>query len=258
MVRFLLLLISSLLISVLHAEDLRIPLRGGGDSRYFQSLLEVLAKEGDQGQRLQFLPEMANRRADVMLERGELDVYWYIRTPQRDQRFLLVDVPLTEGFIGRRILMTRPDLLPRFANIRTLDQLRESGLTALMGGGWADIAIWREAGLAVREQVMTTRELYRQVASGIRGSDYFARGSIEVMPEQAIWAGLKPVPGLVLSYPGDFYFYVSPRKPELQRWLQTQLLQAEKSGLRHRLFVEHYGKVLGQLEMARRHEIRLR
>lgn len=236
---------------------LKVMARAGQSQVFFQELLVASLAQAGVDVRLQEAPDMPNARAESLLAQGQLDIHWFIRTPARDRRFLLVSQPLTDGMIGKRIPMVRPASIGSYARLRTLADWQRSGKVAAISFGWADVAIWQHNGLAVATQRLAIPELYRLVASGQRGMDYFPRGSIEVTAEKSLHAGLVPLPGVMLVYPQDFYFYVSPARPQLQALLQQVLQQAEQSGLRQRLFQHYYGAALAELSMEKRQAIYL-
>ena len=236
---------------------LRVPVRSSTESPYYRELLQQAIRQAGMSVELQMLTELPNRRADAMLEGGELDVYWYIGTQKRDKRFLRVDVPLTEGMIAQRVLLVPPMQQTRFAHINNLSDLQRSKVVAAMGEGWADAKIWQHNQLPVAEVPMPLAGLYRLVASGQRKMDYLSRGAIEVDAEKDLRHGLLIEPRLLLSYPGDFYFYVTPRKPALRSKLEVALRQLEASGQRHKLFMFHYGEVLDKLALGKRTRIHL-
>jgi len=229
---------------------------GQGQAYYHDLLVTALAKTGVTA-RLSPLPDMPNARIEQMLEQGQLGVHWFLRTPERDKRFLRVSQGLTGGMIGWRILMVPPADVADYAGVRTLADLRRSRRMAAMAFGWADAAIWQHNGLPAMQQRLSIGELYRQVASGQRGVHYFPRGSIEVAAEHDLRAGLVPLPGIVLIYPQDFYFYVSPAMPQLHAKLQLAMQQAEQSGLRQSLFRRYYGAALSDLALDKRVPIHL-
>lgn len=238
--------------------NLRVMYRTGHSQAYYHALLVAALAQAGVRVTLKEAPDMPNARAEPLLEAGQLDVHWFIRTPSRDRRFLRVSQPLTEGMIGWRIPMVPAAAAPAYARLRTLADWQRSGKVAAMGFGWADAAIWQHNQLPVAPQRLPVADLYRLVASGTRGVDYFPRGSIEVAAEQDMRAGLVPAPGVVLVYPQDFYFYVSPVRPQLRALLQKALSRAEQSGLRHSLFQQHYGAGLAELALASRQVIPLR
>lgn len=229
---------------------------GQGQTYYHDLLVAALAKAGVQA-RLNPVTDMPNVRIEQMLEQGQLGVHWFLRTAERDKRFLRVSQGLTGGMIGWRILMVPPADVADYASMRTLADLRRSRRVAAMAFGWADATIWQHNGLPAIQQRFSVGELYRQVASGKRGVHYFPRGSIEVAAEHDLRAGLVPLPGIVLIYPQDFYFYVSPAMPQLHAKLQLAMQQAEQSGLRQKLFRQYYGTALSELALDKRVQIHL-
>ncbi|MFN4237434.1 MAG: hypothetical protein ACK4FZ_09405 [Vogesella sp.] len=243
-----------------HADDmvLRVMSRATQGEAYFHGLLGAAMSAAGSPVRLQPLQEMPNARAELLLQQGKLDLHWFVRTAQRDKQFLRVDVPLTEGMMGRRVLMVPPKYANEYVAYRSLQDVQQSGKVAAMAHGWADIAIWQYNGLPVSPQRLSVPELYRLVAQGGRGMHYFPRSVIEIETERDHHAGLVPARGIMLVYAQDCYFYVSPRRPELQRSLQLALQQAQASGLRQRLFRQHYAAALSALELDKRHVLKLK
>lgn len=241
------------------AEELtlRVMARASQTQAYFHQLLVAAMAQAGTTVHLKEAPDMPNARVELLLAQGQLDVHWFLRTASRDQRFLRVDQGLTDGMIGWRILMVPPGEAASYARLRTLADLKRSGKVAAMGHGWADACIWQQNGLPAIQQRLPIADLYRLVANGNRGMHYFPRGSIEVGLEQPHHAGLVAAPGVVLVYPQDFYFYLPTAKPELRARLQHALQLAEQSGLRQRLFRQHYGAALAELALDKRVPIRL-
>lgn len=237
--------------------ELHLPVSGEASQHYYLSLLQTALRGNGDRVTLAPLPDMPNPRISQLLEHGDIDVYWFLRTPERDQRFLRVDIPLTEGMIGRRILLVPPGKSEVLRSVRTLDDLKATGLVAGLASGWYDNRIWEHNGLPASEQQSSTRNLLRLISLDSRGLDYMPRGATEVLDEAKQHPALTVDPYLVLSYPNDFYFYVSPKKPALQAKLTRALRQAEKSGRKHQLFEASYGPALRQLKLPLRREIRL-
>lgn len=73
------------------------------------------------------------------------------RATQRDleTQFQPVRIPIDRGLMGMRLLLVRKADLPRFATIRTLEDLRH--LSAGQGQGWIDSAVLSAAGIVVVE-----------------------------------------------------------------------------------------------------------
>lgn len=237
--------------------ELHLPITGASNQHYYLSLLQTALQGNGERIRLTPMPDMPNPRISQLLEHGDIDVYWFLRTPERDQRFLRVDIPLTEGMIGRRILLLPPEKRDILRDVHTLDDLKATGLVAGLASGWFDNRIWSYNGLPVSEQQSTTQNLLRLISLDAHGLDYMPRGATEVLDEARMNPALTVDPYLVLSYPNDFYFYVSPKKPDLQARLSKALKQVEKTGKKHQLFEASFGPALRQLKLQHRREIRL-
>jgi len=198
---------------------------------------------------------MLQARSISELAQGRgLDTIWTMTSAEREAELLPVRVPIDRGLLGWRLLLVRRNDLARFANVRSLAQLR--ALRAGQGIDWPDTAILRSAGLQVDASVRYG-DLFLKLAAG--RIDFFPRSVVEVWGEldEHRGEGFSVEPHLVLRYPTAMYFFVNRKRPELAATIERGLLIAQRDGSFEALFEKHFGKDIQRAELARRERIEL-
>ncbi|MCL2918166.1 hypothetical protein [Shewanella litorisediminis] len=211
-----------------------------------------------QGHELQIISavDVPQTRINLMLESGKLDVHWFLPGEARDSRLHRVPVGLTNGLIGNRILFIPQGQQWVYDRVKNLEDFRALNKVAGFGIGWFDASVWHHNLLPVTELKGDWRVLYKQVAKGNRGVDYFSRGVNEIVTEAPIYPDLEVERGLVLIYDSDFVFYLSPQSA-LQAPMTKALTQARDSGLIERLIRKHYADVFDRYRLNDRVRITL-
>ncbi|MDQ2076555.1 hypothetical protein [Marinimicrobium sp. ABcell2] len=158
----------------------------------------------------------------------------------------IVPIALANGLMGYRRLIVRKGDLGKFESLSSLAELSE--LSAGLGRGWSDVAVFQKAGLPVVEGTnipllysMLVRERF----------DYFPLGSLEV--EDSLAASgfaddLTIVPNLIIYYPLPINVQVSINKPELTQRIEQGLKAAKADGSLQSLFDEHYQGLVSKLQ----------
>jgi len=191
-----------------------------------------------------------------MLEKGQLSALWLLKTEGRDLLYYRVDVPLTNGLIGRRVL-----LIPRGAQriydpIRSLQDIRNRALVAGLGVGWFDVDVWKANGLDFYLKDGEWRHLYRMLSND-GGVNYFPRGVNEILNEAKRNLHLDIEKNLILEYERDFVFYLSAVDGYYAPLLERALRNAQSSGLMQRLIEKHWGDTFKHLHLDARTVIKL-
>lgn len=184
------------------------------------------------------------QRTLLMLDEKQADVFWSMTSPEREHLAIAVKVPLFKGYIGKRALLTKRALLPRFKDVKTKQDLAQ--FSAIQGHDWPDTKILAQNGLTVRP-LANYQAMFSLV---IRGRvDYFPRSFIEVISEmeQIKSDELVIVPDLYISYPTAFYFFVSNHKPELAKALLKGLKVMKSTGEFEQLFASYFAEDLAKL-----------
>ncbi|EEX31259.1 MULTISPECIES: hypothetical protein [Vibrio] len=219
----------------------------GGHVFYHELLYRAL---GDAGYTVTIsVPQdhIPQKRATKMVESNQLSLTWLIETEKRNQQYVPVKVPLTNGLIGKRVLLIPPQLQNEFNTIRSLKDLQDSGLIAGMGMQWYDVAIWQANQLPVHLEDGEWRALYSKLTP--KGDvNYFPRGMTEILGEAAQNPHLAIEQRLLLNYEKDFYFYLSDEAAGYRQILEQALKQAKNSGLIDRLVRKYWQQTYEQIK----------
>ncbi len=177
-----------------------------------------------------------------LLESGPdaaITVHWAATEPEFEERLLPVRIPIDRGLIGYRVLLIRQSEAPRFAGVRSLDDLKS--FTLGQGFGWSHVAILRAAGLQVQE-IPEFEGLFRMVAAG--NLDAVPRGATDIGREIAERAKTEPdlavEPHLALVYDhAAIFFFVNGRNLALYQAIKDGLDRAYADGSFMTLFENH-------------------
>jgi hypothetical protein len=248
-----------LLLDCAHAEDIDLHLMNRRDQQqqYYHRLLQESLQAEGHSVNLITEPEMPVVRVSKLLEGGELSVHWFLQTAERDKRFLRVNIPLSFGLIGQRLLLVKKGQSAAYAKVKTLADLQAINKRAGMAQGWFDVMVWKENKLPVYEQIGDWQVLFKLVAAGNRNVDYFPRGAVEILDDATAHPDLEIQPNLLLSYERDFVFYVSPHYPQLRNQIEKALQAALASGLQRRLFDQLLFPKVKELNLNKRTVINL-
>jgi len=164
---------------------------------------------------------------------GVINVMWDGTDEQRERDLLPVKISLLRELNDYRVFLIRKGDEPRFAAVRTLDDLRK--LEAGAGVNWPSTAILRANGLPVVTSI-AYEYLFPMLAA--RRFDYLPRGIYEAYYEQRTHdkLGLVIEKTIFFHYPVPFYFFVSRDNPKLAARIERGLRIALKDGSFDKLF----------------------
>lgn len=219
----------------------------------YRLIAELMARTAERFGPYQLQPytgKMTSRRLNNEAIRGErINLMWSdAGHPDLDSQLIRIPFPLLKGLLGYRIFLIRQADQPRFAAIRTLDELKQLRLG--QGANWGDIKIYRHNGF----EVITGENyesLFHMLASG--RFDYFPRGANEAPLEYAAQHEHHPELAieqtLLLVYRYPVFFYVSRNSPQLAKRLHAGLEQMQADGSFDRFFFDYYRPVLEQAKL---------
>ncbi|WP_374583386.1 hypothetical protein [Pseudoduganella sp.] len=239
--------------------ELRIAVPSDRQATYFIRLLEESLQLIHQPYQIEYVKDIPARRMWSMLGSGGINIFYGMQTKDKDRSRQLVTVRhgLTNGLIGQRVLLVRRGDADIFARVKSLQDLKSSGMVAGFGAGWGDTKVWKAADLPFYEHSAPWSTIYAMVAAGNRNVDYLPRGVNEVLAEARQHPELVVEQRLLMVYPGDLVFYLSSSAAGYRPIIERALREAESTGLKERLLDEAFGADIKALGLKRRLRLQL-
>ena len=231
--------------------ELRVAVVSDGRADYFVRLLEESLKLIKQPYNIQYIKDIPARRMWWMLGQGDINLLYGIQSKDKDGSKELVPVrnALTNGLIGQRVLLIRRTDAEAFARVRSVGDLKRTGLIAGLGAGWHDAKVFKASDLPLYEHTAPWSTIYAMVAAGNRRVDYLPRGVTDVLEEARAHPELVVEQHLLLAYQADFIFYLDATAARYRPILERALRQAEITGLKARLIEETFGTDIRALQL---------
>jgi len=158
---------------------------------------------------------MTEQRQTYELEHatGKLNVMYLGTTPDFERNLVGIHIPVDKNLGGYCVFLVRDGEQSRFANVRTLDDLRKFSYG--LGLGWIDVGVLRSNGFNV-----VTGSSYDGLFDMLahRRFDVFLRAAVEVLDEYDRHKnnGLAIEQSILFYYPLPMYFWF-PRTEEGRR-----------------------------------------
>ncbi len=195
---------------------------------------------------------------EALLPGGRINIFARATSPELERQFIPVRLPIDRGLLGYRMFLVRDADLPRFAAVRTLDDLRK--LRVGQGKDWIDVPILRAAGFEVEEGT-TYRGLFAMLDAG--RFDFFSRGIDEARREfqerRASHPHMAVEPTLLMYYPLPLYFFLR-RDAEgklLARRIEAGMEMMIKDGSLNAIFQKYKGESLKNAGLGKRRVLTL-
>ena len=191
-------------------------------------------------------------------ERGSINVIARATHRELEARFQPVRIPIDRGLMGMRLLLVRRADLPRFAMVRSLEDLKH--LSAGQGKGWVDAAVLAAAGISVVESPRPGN-LFAMLEAG--RFDFFPRAVDEAPREFDVIRKDRPdiviEPTLMLRYPLPRYFFVrrDADGDRLAERIRAGMESMVKDGSLSALFQKHKGPLVERAHIRKRRIIEL-
>lgn len=232
-------------------------LRDGGHAYYHELLRSSLKLSGyDLDLKLEELPQ---KRAEGLLDKNALSIYWFLPTKERDNRgWVKIRFGLTNGLIGQRVLFIPKGKQNLYDEVRNLDDFRNLGLCGAFGVNWFDVKVWKHNALKYETVDGDWHVIYGMLAAGNRKIDYFSRGVNEIIAEAKLHPELEIEKRLLLVYEHDFFFYMD--KTDGARYkdiIEKALIKAKSTGLMDKLLRKYFLESIDQIGYKKRLKIKL-
>jgi len=199
-------------------------------------------------------PQLNEARGEILVTAGKLDLQWMSTSKLREQKMIAIKIPIYQGILGLRLLLTTHEKYPAISQIKTLEQLQQ--FVGGHGTHWQDLPVYAANNLPVSTYI-NYDSLFRQLANN--RFDYFHRGLNEIWKEQeAHFPTFKIAKNVMLLYPHPVYFFVSTHKPELAEHIEAGLNIALQDGSFKHLFLSEHQELIEKSDLENRHLIRLK
>ncbi|MEW6996103.1 hypothetical protein AADZ86_00145 [Colwelliaceae bacterium BS250] len=199
---------------------------------------------------------IAHFEAAQKLKSGAISIFWMLESKQRDDEFIGIEAGLTNGLIGKRVLLIRRSEQQLFKQIRNIEDLRQLDYIAGLGKDWFDVKIW-EANNLPYETLRGNWQIMFEMFANNYAFDYLPRGINEITDDADNHAELMIEQNLVFIYDLDMKFYLSLERGEYQLIIQKALTKADKDGLINALVNKHWSKNIEKLNYDKRIQIKL-
>jgi hypothetical protein len=205
-------------------------------------------------------PKMTERRQAFELESGlgKITVMYLSPTAEFEKALIPVRIPVDKNLGGYNVFLIRKADTPKFATVKTLDDLRR--FTFGLGLGWVDVGIMR----ASRFNVVTGSS-YDGLFEMLENSrfDVFLRAAVEVLGEldqrRHQMQDLTIENSIILYYPLPMYFWFSrsAQGARLAARAREGMLSMIEDGTYDRIFMQYQGEKIDRLGLAKRKIFRI-
>ncbi|MCG6202311.1 hypothetical protein [Psychromonas antarctica] len=195
------------------------------------------------------------------MDNGIISIYWSLETKQSNKKYIPIEVGLTEGLIGKRVLLIKKGEQPLYNGVKNLQDFKKLNLVAGMGKAWFDVNIWEKNNLKYKESSGNWKSIFKMIPYG-RDYNYISRGLNEVTNDAKKYPELQIENKLIFIYDRDFCFYLSKKGinagAKYQKIIDRAIKHAQKSGLIHRLVNKYWSNTLTTLNYEKRIKIHLK
>ena len=190
-------------------------------------------------------------RCLAQLRAGMVDLAYVPPNAQRLRDFDMLRYDLHAGMLGYRLLLINRQDAARFAQVRTLDDLRQ--LRGGFGSQWSDFPLFALNRLPVVGSAHPENLLAMLVE---RRFDYYHRAVPEAWQEVGDHPAQHPQlmvePSLALVYPLPVYFTFRRGDEDLKQRFSEGLALIQADGSFRELFLRHFGEQLRRSKLAQR------
>lgn len=177
------------------------------------------------------ISEMNQKRAlnSMVNDDASFDVFFSGFSQEREQNLQQIDVPLTMGLLGSRVLVVNKEQYDRLLiNPETVGGVKHLAI----GSGIQ----WPDTEILIHNQFNVVQASYQGLWKMLSSNriDAFLRGIEEAFVEIEQRRDDSPAPVILdkwlLVYPLDYFVYLSPSRKKLYHQLNQALQQAHRSG----------------------------
>ncbi len=239
---------------------LRIPEPSEGGHEYFPRILEEAFRTSGHILTLKYIKIENLSHTWELLAKDELDLAWFLPHTLIQNNFTLVNFNLTKGLGGHQVL-----LIPRgkkyqdpYSAVKNLSDFRNLGKIAGVLQNYRDSEIWKFNNLRTLEWPGSVKDLREGLSYLDSGFDYIPRSLLEASQEILKSPQLTVETDLVLIYPEDFRFALSPNTSRWAPLILDSLQKADRTGVINRLINLEFRPQFENLSLQNRRKIFLK
>ncbi len=204
------------------------------------------------GYEIRRYPESLSRnRALAELELGKLTAFSAPTRPEWEHRAIPIRVPIRKGIMGYRLLLIRAADQDAFARVQAIGDLRKYRLG--QGVQWSSAAAFRKHDFTVHGST-EYEALFAMLMHG--RFDYFPRSLNEVYTEfdlrKSKFPDMRIERTLAIHMPLPYYFFVTPKRPDLAKRLSAGLMAMVADGGLDELFFRYHGASIARAGLKER------
>ncbi len=235
--RLLIILLTLLMSSLAQAYDFKLALLKGNSSvfDYEISVLKLALKNAPGQHSLTIVPVNDSNQLRILHSlknnSGDFNVFFTGFSQAREDDLLQVDFPITRGLLGMRIFAIQQDNQELLAQITNIEQLKQQVIIG-SGIGWPDTAIFQYHGFRVVEtnyDGLWDMLKANRITAFNRGINE-AYIEIEQQNDKDPEGSLMIETHLMVTYPFDYFFYLSRANPHLHKTIKEGLEIALENG----------------------------
>ncbi len=231
--------------------------RQEGTSKYYHELLTSALALNGHTLKVINKGDLPQKRLMIMFERGDLDIVWQLKSKERNEKYIDINIDLTNGLMGQRVLFIPSYAINDYVHIKTIEDFRKFEKIGAFGANWFDEQVWKENNLPYRIIDGDWRSIYdrlRHIRPEMkdRPFHYFSRSVTEIVQEAKHHPDLAIEPNLLFKYDRDFHFYIREENKHLKPILEQALRKAKETGLMDKLIKKHFAEQLKSLNLENR------
>lgn len=196
------------------------------------------------------------------VSRGNLQLVWAgrARNFKEKERFLRIDIGLTNGLKARQVLFIKASAQEYYRGVKSLAQFRALDKVAIFGASWAATRFWKSNELRfLTIEGGSSKDIVSMSLRGGRGFDYFTRGVLTAPTLLQANPRLVLEDSLLVEFDDDFIIYLGRDQQGLHSALTAALTHSVQSGHMERLLRQYFPDTFkpGLLKLGERNVIQL-
>lgn len=200
---------------------------------------------------------LSRKRALVELGRGNITVFSAPTRREWEEKALPVRIPIRKGLMGYRLFLIRAENQHMFSNISSVDELKK--LSVGQGLQWSTTAALKKLGFSI-DGSTDYESLFTMLMHN--RFDYFPRAITEIFTEFDLrkekYPDMEIEKSISLYLPLPYYFFVTPKRPDLVKRLEAGLRMMIKDGTLDTLFNAYHRQNIDRANLDKRQILRLK